>query len=534
MNLKYFKIPFLSALILFGACKKETIDLDKMPDPDRNYGVSIPLAQVYFTMGALVEKVDTSNYLSIEEDGLIVRKYYETFEMELESIVDLNNVNYSIALPFANSGTQGSNNVSQTIINKYVLNERPEARYDSVYLESGLLNIDNLNYPAGSTGTITFEIPELYTPSGNSFSYTSNINEFTPQSFNLDDYKIQFSTGVDSSYVTLITNINIDLPNSPGAGVIGVDFGMNDLIAEVTFGYFGNYSETLLDSMEFDVFDANEVYDAVELANVYVDVNTKNSVGCPFNIELDSIVFSKDGSLPKQLELANNILSIESATYAQPVISSEQKFEYDKTNSNILTIIDELPNWVTTKMTATTNPEGNANTVNFFHHYNQLEADLGIIFPLHFKAEDYQRVDTLDLDFNEEFGDSDLTDALDHINLFLDVYNGLPFEITLESVVAKDGNDIDIDYLIKSPGENIASAVPDENGYVSETVYSEIILTLDKEQIQKFRDQDMKYLVLKTKGVSYGAENNGYIKIFNDNVLKIVLSAEINGNIPND
>nr|WP_321451995.1 hypothetical protein [uncultured Carboxylicivirga sp.] len=534
MNLRYLKIPFLFALIIMGACKEETIDLDKMPDPDRDYSLSVPLAQAYFTMGSFIEKLDDSDYLSFEDDGSIVHRFYETFELELEGMVALNNVNYSVNLPFANP-TPESVAVNQTIIDKYIMNERLDARFDSVFLESGLLSVDNLNLPSGSTGNITIEIPELFTPSGEVFSYTTSVNNFSAENINLDDYVIRFSTGIDSSYITLNTNLDIEVP-AYAVGAIGVDFGMNELIAEVTFGYFGNYAETIVDSMEFDAFDSNQFFDAIQMANVYVDVNTINSVGSSFNLQLDEVEFSKSGTDPKLLELGDNILGIEAASFGFPVSPSQQIFSYDKDNSNILDIIEDLPNKVKVQMTAVSNPENDESKVNFLHHYNHLQADLGITFPLHFRAIDYQRVDTLDLDFNDEFGDSDVTDAIENINLYLDVYNGLPFDIVVESITAQDANYNNIDYLIASPGEHIASAVPDEDGHVSESVHSEVQITLDKDQIDKFRDQNMKYIVITTQGASYGASDsdNTYIKIFKDNKLEMTLSAEIKGNIPND
>ncbi|MBN2164923.1 MAG: hypothetical protein JW717_01465 [Marinilabiliaceae bacterium] len=536
-SLKYFAIAFLSITIGFSGCKKDTIDLDQMPDGDRKYTIVGPVAKIHFTMGELVEKVNFAKVLSIEDDGLIVRNYEDDVELKWDDLAIINNVDYSFSLPVVgnSSPSQGSYLIEKSITEKFKLNLRDDARYDSAIIESGTLTMNNLNFPPGSSGSIQLSIPELNGANGAPWSKTIDISNFNAISDDLTQNKIVFKQAPDSSYVTLEMLFNVTVPLESGS--IDFNFNVSNIIPAITYGYFGQQVvEERNRNIEFDVYEEFEFLPDVELANIELIMDAENNIGTPYSVTLENVVFSDNGDNPNQLQFYNtNIFNINSATLQNSIITpSNQTYKIDGYNTNIMAISKNVPNQVMFDVIGKSNPQNDNTAFNFINHHNTLNAHMLLKFPFWFKSSDYERIDTIEFNFNEEI-EQKYIDAMDSVFIKFKFYNGLPIKLTLSKAIMTDDNYTPIRNLISENGEVINPGVFSNDKHVTEATLSNVIISFDKNEFQDLANNNAKYIIITLNGIANDDNNisDPFIKIFEDNWMDINVSTRIKSQLPN-
>ena len=115
---------------------------------------------------------------------------------------------------------------------------------------------------------------------------------------------------------------------------------------------------------------------------------------------------------------------------------------------------------------------------------------------------------------------------MEEITVYFDVYNGLPFDVTGQAFVT-DGNYVPIKQLFDDGGTTILSGIPNANGKVEEATHSELIVHLDHNDIETFRNRNAMYIIVYTEGLTYN-NGNQFVKVFTSNSMNINVYTNLN------
>jgi hypothetical protein len=528
--LRYKTIIAASAILALFACKENTIYTDDINDEaNRKLSFAAPLINLSFSADDMIREFADSGMFYKDENDLIYYSYNHDLSFNWENMVTLKDVNlnktYSAPLISFIGGR-----ATYSFTEKVALNTRADMRIDSLILASGLLNL-TAQAPSGSSGTITITIPELKrnnVPLTYRFTVTSANRSFTIQN-NLRDVKAILSQETGSSYITI--NGSIDLSMS-AISPVAINLNMSQLTPSEAFGYFGKQSlDTKNFTLEFDIFNEFDLTQKVLFKDYLIKLSAYNPIGVPFEIAVDSVWFSKDDVNSWKLKFYDkNSLTLKPATYGKPPVDSYNYFNISSQNSNIQDISSKYPDKMVCNIKSLSNPQNNGQP-NFITNKRNLKSNLSINFPFWFKTQQYNRADTVDFDFNDMVEDmNEEVDNVEDFKIYLDFYNEFPFEIGAQ-LYAADNNYNVIEPLLSANQKVILSAKPSTSGSGNESVHSQMIISINADQIKRFKARPLKYLIIKTNAITY---NNGqdYVKLFGSDKLKASVSANISGKLP--
>lgn len=304
-------------------------------------------------------------------------------------------------------------------------------------------------------------------------------------------------TGINGNKVnTLVQYITLRIdPNANADTVFMGQFvnsvvNLKDIVPQYGHGYFGTQNINVgPDSAFFEIF--NQIQSGtMDLDNAQVDLTIKNEFGVDLRGKINQLV-SRNSKTGNSVSLTgsniNNYFNINRAlatgNTTNPVIGSNKTLSINPGNSNILSFIGNLPNWLEYAMIANLNPLGNVSGTNDFAYYGtSLNAKMDVRIPLKFSASNLILLDTTEFslgDFNE----------IDNINrgaLILKASNTYPFELSLDALLL-DENNTPLNYLLNAPNNKINAPVLDQNGKVIQASVSEIRIEISAEKIEALK-----------------------------------------------
>ena len=167
---------------------------------------------------------------------------------------------------------------------------------------------------------------------------------------------------------------------------------------------------------------------------------------------------------------------------------------------------------------------------NFIEAESNLYVDFNLKFPFHFRAELYERKDTIEFDVKDLLGDNVKTaDDVEYIILHFTCNNKLPLDINLKSWVI-DGDDNFVETVFEEK-QIIVSGVPGADGRVAEAKETKFEVRLTGSQAINYIEKGVMNIVLNTKANTY--DNGAHlIKIFDNSGLEMKVSFEAKMTIP--
>lgn len=534
MSFKTRLLLIVSLLSLIGAgCKENDIVLDFDDTSDnRTIELAGPFAQVNITAIEWLEEEFEEEEFKVGTDGLISISYTHEVFLEWESLVEIQDFSGSFALP-----TQ-KEEAPLVYAQKIKFNPSADVRYDSLTMAAGLFEYA-IEAPSGTTGTITFAIPELITdglPYEKVLNVTTNNRVFNI-SEDLSGSRVHFSQETASSYVTL--SITIDLtPTNPLTipGLANVQIALTGIDPEITFGYFGQKQKEEPDAtLTFSLFDELELLNEIEFSGLSLDVVSTNSIGTPFKVNTSNIRLYKEND-PVNYDLleingTNYIeMDVAPAIYGSPVIPGINSYNINEDNSNIHTLGNRYPDKLVCDITAWSNPDGETDQ-NFIGNATQLETDLKINIPFWFKTALYARKDTIEFDFNDMIGeDQEELEKIEYFDLYFDFYNKFPFEMLANAWVVNASDQV-IETLFSGDEQVIASGVPGDDGKIIKATHTEFVISVSNEQIRRFISEKAMNIILETKASTYN-EGTEFVKVFDQSELDVNISINAKTRIP--
>lgn len=507
-------------------------------ESNRPIEIAAPAGDITYQVADLIRDID-NEYVFVDEEGLVNVKYTRDVDIDWESLVNLRDFHYTWSYsPGLLYPINSPVNVDYS--EKVQLNHRADVRYDSLTMEWGALSA-YLMVPYGTEGNITITIPEVLhdgDPLSYSF-YASGNQRYFQITEDLSGKKVIPSQGVDSSYISVVTSL--DLSNMV-AGDVALEFSLMDMQPGIAFGYFGQQeSARPNEELTLDVFDELDVINGIELFDFYIDLKVNSEIGVPFDVVTENIRFYDENDVlidVLEVENSNQIhLALPSAVYGNPIGMSETNFHISGTNSdNIVDIANSYPRRVLFDVTSFSNPDGETQELNFMGLSNVLQGEMDIVAPLWFRtSSEYVRSDTIDFDFNDILGeDSDDAREVESATIWFDFYSKIPVDISAAAWVEDaEGNKIDDlfgDAENDGSIEVVKAGVPDSgSGRVMEPTHTAFNVKVTGDQINEFLDRNAMNIVVETKISTDGEE---YVKIYEDMSFNAVVSFEATGNLP--
>ncbi|MDD2198736.1 MAG: hypothetical protein PHE08_03320, partial [Bacteroidales bacterium] len=252
-----------------------------------------------------------------------------------------------------------------------------------------------------------------------------------------------------------------------------------------------------------------------------------NSYGIPTNFYFNHMTaYSRTEDILYNLMDQECSLPLDSANpyyVSYPLIYSEIKMDsivLDRDNSNIDEVVSKQPKWISFIAHAHTNPLG-LNHNNFATDDSKIEAKVEIELPLWGYVHNFHFSDTVDFDFNDIYGE---TQMISRLQLRLDMQNGLPVE-ALAQLYFIDENNIILDSLLyEDEGKIIAAADVDGDGRVIDFARKITILEMDRDRVEQIKET--KKLVYRVQANSSDYDNQTLVKIYDDYRVKFDIAVE--------
>lgn len=235
------------------------------------------------------------------------------------------------------------------------------------------------------------------------------------QEFPIDDYVVRYK-GKDPSvapfynavYSKLIASIeysgierSISLHDS-----VYVRFGLVDVIPEYAIGDFGTKTVQLKDTIDIKAFE--NVTGTLSLEDVSMWLTVENGFGIEANLTVNSLVAANtraatDVALTYANLIGNTILI--ARAWNPPLTPNKQSWVINKSNSNIKSFVENMPDKLVADFEVETRPNGSNDFQDFVFHQSQMKAILNLFMPVKFG------VANLTLQQKEKF---DIRDIKDH------------------------------------------------------------------------------------------------------------------------
>ncbi|MFA6400940.1 MAG: hypothetical protein WCX31_04845 [Salinivirgaceae bacterium] len=521
-----FLYKAVAILLLTGSimsCMQEDVVLKDPQKYTRPLNFAGPVANIHFGAKDLLEKIDSTSFFQIDEEGLIHFRYDTAFSAEWEDLIKFDDLTLSVNYDIKPAKAA----VPVVFTDTIVANLDPTQQFDSLTIEEALLSL-SIVVPTGFTGTWDIEFPEILIATGEAAKFSGNLNVNHSSSIDLTGGKMLFLNENGKSFFTIITTVNVtNMNGNPANTDLGVTVTMGNLLPKTMFGYFGEIDVfKQQQELQIDFFQNMNISDAIQFKDIKLEVSVDNYFGIPLGLFFDSLLFTNElsgESVDVAFNSGANSIEIAPATYSDPVIPSHDTLMVNSTNSNLIDGINIGPTKIYAEVTGKVNPNGNEGQ-NFVNTDTKIEGGISIDIPFWFKSSLYERTDIIDFDFAKML-DSTEIDYLDSVNLFFVFTNGFPFNIKAQV------------YFVNSAAEKVDSLFPvdggeiiwktgdlDNSGKVTSPGITNVTIHITHDQAKNMYDNNVKFIHLNSK-VSTGGTD--FVKLFDSYTIDINLSGEL-------
>ncbi|MDA3866792.1 MAG: hypothetical protein PF489_08610 [Salinivirgaceae bacterium] len=449
-HIKYALVIALLAIVTTG-CIRDNFEFDKLSMHLENEGEwEFPkLVNTTFTIGDLLERVDSTGLISTEDDGLIILVYSDTVYSAVgEEIIEFPDQQYDTIFnnqDFDNEGGFTDNSV--TMIKNEV--DYVFATFGNQLLDSVLLNSANVKISVNSDfeyeGVLTITFPEIkkngqpYQKMINIDDNSGNYNEIITDEIE-SGYKIDFSNAEQIN--TIFITYELTLQGNDGQTVNADD--ICDIVVEFTdikydyiWGYVGQQIINIpAEEMAIDFFSG---FDNGEFELPYPRVKLKinNSFGLPVGVFMETIQF-RVGDDNTWVDLTGEgiptastpwMINTPEESFPDPITYATTNVKITGRNTTLNTIISQLPDRLRYSEKVVLNPNGNEDDLNFMANDSKVEALIDFELPLWGRTSGINYTDTLEMDLSNIANDSE---QIDHMDLTLTIGNGLPHQIGMK------------------------------------------------------------------------------------------------------
>jgi hypothetical protein len=403
-----FDLAMIALLFLMvWGCKKEKTTWDA--------DFTVPIAQTTLSINQLIADslltTDANNHLNIVYQSRLLN-------YDIDSVVNLPDTVTSYALTASGSGTLNPGQV--VAMNNDVKSFAFEpARITQVDIEKGLLVFTCIN-PLNTPLKVTYSIP-----AAKRFGVSFALSETIPAASGNTPYV--YTNKIDlSSYSIDMRGPDLDNANrfqtslyivtDPNGGNATVSAGQQfvfytnfeGLKLKYIKGYLGNDIQTSGPDTSYIDFFKKISAGTLSLNSIDVSLKISNGIGADISMT-PQLLTGNNSRTNHSVAISGDIIgktynftrSTETHQSLNPVIPTTSTINFSGTN--ILSVIENLPDQFIFKSTLRINPMGNISCGNdFIYAGNGLTADLSLRIPLTFKANTLTLADTLNYTMSQD------------------------------------------------------------------------------------------------------------------------------------
>lgn len=349
---------------------------------------------------------------------------------------------------------------------------------------------------------------------------------------NLDNYEINF-TGLQGDRVnTLVTRFTAQI-DPTDVGTVAV-VPADSVVAKITFsdvrpsyirGYFGSEISQIGPEESYVGFFSRVQSGQLGLDSIYMTFTIENYAGLDARLTVNNLWSRR--SLSNQTVMLNHSLigspvNINRAMYSfayPPSIPQIYSWQFNNSNSNIVDMVEIMPDYFGYDFSLYTNPLGNVSGNNdFLYPRFGINAYLDLDIPVNFYADQLVLADTIETTFGIENVENVQT-----ANLTLYADNGFPFDAGVQ-VYLLDGNAAIIDSIIAQPALIYSAPLTSSAGYFFSSGFTPTVLQIPMNEVQTQRFLNSSRVVVKAR---FNTNTNPmYVKIFSTNRLDFNLTAD--------
>jgi len=434
---------FFQAFVWLESCEPEEFNTVGVKVDEINPEYAVPLIKSELSLDDLVKK--SAGFVKKHNDGFVSLIYRGTvYSTTANNAVPVPNQNFgqSIALTPTQAAALSANQ-SQTIpfqlSGSFSMGSR---EIDSLWIRSGNLAASissqiktggNLRiifddaYKSGSQ--LIMDLPFSY--SGSPVSASKNMSL---DGFHWDMTKNSpFFNVVNVSFELTLNGTN----QTVNAGEqFTVDFGTSNLKYERFYGYVG--SVNLLntkDTIDLSIFD-KATNGQFTIDDAKIKIVCGNSFGADIKAGFTQLAGYTPGSFVQDITGLPPSLPIPVPNYSQIGQTLYDSVMIDKTNSNLVSVVNKSPKKVIYQVYFDLNPNGKQQR-NFLTEKSQFECIVDVELPLYGSARDFvlESEDSAKLDFDSE-------DLIESMLLRFTGVNGYPIQLETQLYLINSSNQV--------------------------------------------------------------------------------------------
>jgi len=537
-QLPIFYISLILSVIAFQGCVKDKIDLTKSGNNSISPQYAGALVYSSLTIKDIMKNANKNQQLTADSTGFITLVYKgNLFSLKAADVV---------TIP-AQTPVNGNTTLSAAEI--AVLNALPSPTGIMTVSDSSLINFQtggsaqidilncktatlalNLTYNIKDNAVIKVTIPGA-TLNGVVFTQTIPVTYVNSpvtinNSYSLDGYKIDMTNGnTTHDVIKIMYDITItkttNTPSTIGDGVSFTETFTNVAYNSI-IGYLGQqFLSPNTDTIPITLFQSSILNGAsFHILNPLIKVFLTNSYGLPIKANFNTFEgYSPGPPAPTNYPITgsgipNPIPIPTPTTIGQSAVDS---FSLDKNNSNIFTLINQLPKNVIYNVSSQSNPLGPVYS-NFITDSSQFRIDMELDLPLEGTASNFLFQDTVAYSFNTN------TDLVKAITVRAYIDNGFPIDVNMRIAFVDSAYNV-IDELINPTYQLVMpSASIGSNGMVTVPTQSTHDFTIPSSVIPQIGK--VKYILI---GAIVNTINSGTtdVKIYDFYHLDVKLGVNV-------
>ena len=401
----------ISTIALFGillftqSCSKPFDEIDSSTTPD----LGIPLLDAKIQLKEVIDGLNAFSYLSVNPDGSYTFKYSTTFPtttsfniFDSMPVAQIPVYDTAIIVPFP--VPQGS-------------------RLDVIDLSKGKFKF-SFTSPLEQLN-VTVKIPQ-FTKNNVPLSktFTINVGGKVTDSIDLNGYHIEPDV---NGKIALIYDAR--RANGTRTTILGLTNYYEFAAFNNKFikGYFGPRDlASTKDSISIDFFKNLNFQGEIKFFDPKVTLTIENSFGMPLYVKLSqSEVTPSSGSKFAMTGPLSNGLTINYPSLTQVGQYKQTTVTQDKSNSNVVALVNALPTKIVYKVDGLMNPDTTNKTSGFASDTSRLRLKMDIDIPALLSAKNFLSQDTFSIDFSK-------FSNVRNVEMKLVTENGLPLELTMQ------------------------------------------------------------------------------------------------------
>lgn len=269
------------------------------------------------------------------------------------------------------------------------------------------------------------------------------------------------------------------------------------------------------DTLNIDVFE-EKFTGEVSFADPKLTIILENSFGFPVMAQVNSLQMIDEFGTVLELEstLFDDGLHLDYPTINEVNASKTTTITFDRTNSNIVELLNSQPQQVIYDLAVVVNPNEISNEAGFITTDSKIKVTIQTEVPVHGTLSDLTVEKTVETDFND-------ADELTHAEFKLIAENGLPINVDLQFYFLDEDESI-MDSLFTEVVHPLNAASVDSEGNVTQDakMVTTVSIPADRMNLLKYS----KNMMMKA-GMSTSNDGTSPVKMNSEQTLNIKLGA---------